>query len=262
MIRAMRTAATGMLTQQLNVDAIANNIANVNTTGFKKDRMNIRALFYSTLREPGAPTAGNQMLPTGLQVGSGSEVSSSLKNFSQGDLEPTGGPLDIAISGEGFFKINMGTGEFRYTRDGSFRQDGNGDLVTVDGYKLEPAINVPPDATEVIVGQDGQVLVTKPGNSTPQQIGQIRISRFANSSGLKAQGDNLFSPTASSGAPTDLTPTQSGAGLLKQKFRERSNVLVVDELIELIQAQRNYEVNSRTIKVADEMLQQISNLVR
>ena len=133
MIRAMRTAATGMLTQQLNVDAIANNIANVNTTGFKKDRMNIRALFYSTLREPGSPTAGTQMLPTGLQVGSGSEVSSSMKLFQQGDLEPTGAPLDVAISGEGFFKIAMGTGELRYTRDGSFRQDGNGDIVTVDG---------------------------------------------------------------------------------------------------------------------------------
>lgn len=262
MIRAMRTAASGMLTQQLQVDSIANNIANINTTAFKKDRMNFRALFYSTMREPGAPTAGNQMVPTGLQVGSGAEISSSAKIFAQGDLEPTAGDLDVALSGEGFFKIAIGNGEFRYTRDGSFRRDGNGDVVTVDGYKLEPSINIPSDAIDVIIGQDGTVLVTKPGQATPQVIGQMRVSRFANPSGLKAQGDNFFSETPSSGVPTDQTPGQGGAALLRQKFRERSNVLVVDELIELIQAQRNYEVNSRTIRVSDEMLQQISNLIR
>lgn len=262
MNRAMRTAASGMLAQQMQVDAIANNIANVNTTAFKKDRLALRALFYSTLREPGAPTAGNNMVPTGLQIGSGAEVSSSLKIFAQGDLEPTSSPLDVAISGEGFFKINFGNGEFRYTRDGSFRRDGNGDVVTVDGYKLEPSINIPPDSIELIIGQDGTVLVTKSGQAAPQTIGQIRTTRFPNPSGLKAQGDNFFSETASSGSPTEQTPGETGSGVLRQKFRERSNVLVVDELIELIQAQRNYEVNSRTIRVSDEMLQQVSNLVR
>jgi flagellar basal-body rod protein FlgG len=262
MIRAMRTAASGMMTQQMQVDAIANNIANVNTAAFKKDRLAMRALFYNTLKEPGAPTSGNQMVPTGLQVGSGAEVSSSVKIFTQGDLEPTANDLDLAISGEGFFKIGLGNGEFRYTRDGSFRRDGNGSVVTVDGYKLEPQITLPPDAIEVIVGQDGQVLITQPGQPAPASVGQILLSRFANPAGLKAQGDNFFSETGSSGVPTQLTPGQTGAGVLRQKFRERSNVFVVDELIELIQAQRNYEVNSRTIRVSDEMLQQVSNLVR
>jgi flagellar basal-body rod protein FlgG len=262
MIRAMRTAASGMLAQQTQVDTIANNIANVNTSSFKRNRVNFRSLLYSTLREPGATTAANQMNPTGLQIGSGTEVSSSIKLFLQGDLEQTGNPLDLAVQGEGFFRINMGNGEFRYTRDGSFRQDGNGDLVTVDGFKLDPPLTqVPDDATEIIVGQDGTVQVRIGGSDSFQGLGQIRLWRFANPAGLRAEGGNLFRQTESSGAATQQTPGQSGAGFLRQGFLERSNVAVVDELISLIQAQRNYEVNSRTIQVSDEMLQQVSNLI-
>ncbi|MEM7307069.1 MAG: flagellar basal-body rod protein FlgG [Planctomycetota bacterium] len=258
----MRTAASGMLAQQTQVDTIANNIANVNTSSFKKNRVNFRSLLYHTMREPGATTAGSQMVPTGLQVGSGTEVSSSIKLMGQGDLEPTGSDFDIAIQGEGFFEIDLGNGEFRYTRDGAFRKDANGDLVTVDGFKLATNINIPPDAIEISIGQDGTVSVIQAGNPVPTATGQILLTRFANPSGLKATGQNLFSVTASSGAPQNGTAAQDGTGFIRHRFLERSNVFVVDELISLIQAQRNYEVNSRTIRVADEMLQQVSNLVR
>ena len=261
MIRAMRTAASGMMAQQMQVDTIANNIANVNTSSFKRNRVNFRSLLYTTLREPGAATGANQMNPTGLQIGSGTEVSSSIKLFLQGDLEQTGNPLDLSVQGEGFFRINLGNGEFRYTRDGSFRKDGNGSLVTVDGFRVEPAITIPTDATEIVVGQDGTVQARVGGQDTLQTIGQIRLTRFANPAGMRAEGANFFRETASSGPPEEQTPGQTGTGFLRQGFLERSNVSVVDELIALIQAQRNYEVNSRTIQVSDEMLQQVSNLI-
>jgi len=261
MIRAMRTAASGMMAQQTQVDTIANNIANVNTASFKKNRVNFRSLLYTTLREPGATTIANQQVPTGLQIGTGTEVSSSIKLFLQGDLEQTGNPLDLSVQGEGFFRINLGNGEFRYTRDGSFRKDGNGSFVTVDGFRVEPAITIPTDATEIVVGQDGTVQARLGGQDTLQTIGQIRLTRFANPAGLRAEGANFFRETASSGPPEEQTPGQNGSGFLRQGFLERSNVAVVDELIALIQAQRNYEVNSRTIQVSDEMLQQVSNLI-
>jgi flagellar basal-body rod protein FlgG len=261
MIRAMRTAASGMMAQQTQVDTIANNIANVNTASFKKNRVNFRSLLYSTLREPGAATVANQQNPTGLQVGTGTEVSSSIKLFLQGDIEQTGNDLDVAIQGDGFFRIAMGNGEFRYTRDGAFRVDGEGAVVTVDGFRLEPAVSIPPDAEKVIIAQDGTVQVRSGGSDALQARGQIRLTRFPNPAGLRAEGSNFFRETASSGAPTDVTPGDAGAGFLRQAFLERSNVSVVDELIALIQAQRNYEVNSRTIQVSDEMLQQVSNLI-
>jgi len=261
MIRAMRTAASGMLAQQTQVDTIANNIANVNTTGFKSNRVNFRSLLYTTLREPGAATSASQMNPTGLQIGSGTEVSSSIKQFMQGEMEQTGNPLDMMIQGEGFFKIDLGNGEFRYTRDGSFRQDSDGDLVTVDGFKLDPGIKIPDDATNITIGQDGTVQALTAGSDTPGTIGEIRIVRFANPTGLRAEGSNMFRLTASSGPETELSPGDPGAGFLRQGFLERANVSVVNELISLIQAQRNYEVNSRTIRVSDEMLQQVSNLI-
>lgn len=261
MIRAMRTAASGMMAQQTQVDTIANNIANVNTTGFKSNRVNFRSLLYTTLREPGAATTADQMTPTGLQIGSGAEISSSIKQFQQGEFELTGNTLDLAIQGEGFFKIDMGNGEFRYTRDGSFRQDATGALVTVDGFKLDPNITIPSDATSITIGQDGTMQATSAGSDTPTTIGTVNIVRFPNPAGLRAEGSNFFRITASSGAETAATPGQQGAGFLRQGFLERSNVSVVNELISLIQAQRNYEVNSRTIRVSDEMLQQVSNLI-
>ncbi len=261
MFRAMRSAASGMQAQQSQVDTIANNIANVNTSGFKRNRLNFRALLYTTLREPGASTAAAQMNPTGLQIGSGTEVSSSIKVHIQGDLELTGNELDLALQGDGYFKINTGNGEFRYTRDGAFRKDANGDVVTVDGFRLDPGITIPQDALSVVISHDGTVQVKVAGNDNLQNIGQIRVTRFSNPAGLRAEGQNFFSVTDSSGPPTAQAPGDRGAGFLRQGFLERSNVSVVDELIALIQAQRNYEVNSRTIQVADEMLQQVSNLI-
>ena len=250
------------MAQQMRVDTIANNIANVNTGGFKKNELSFRSLLYQTLREPGIRNSTGQMVPTGLQLGSGTEVGSSIKIFAQGNLEPTDNPLDLAVVGEGFFKIQLPSGEFRYTRDGSFRRDGNGDVVTIDGFRLEPAINIPADTQEISIAQDGTVLVSQAGSSTPSSIGNILLNRFPNPSGLRAEGANFFSETVSSGTASELTPGQTGAGIIRSKFRERANVEIVDELVALIQAQRNYEVNSRTIRVADEMLQQISNLIR
>ena len=261
MIRAMRAAASGMLAQQTQVDTISNNIANVNTAGFKRNRVNFRSLLYTTQREPGSSTSATQQNPTGLQIGSGAEVSSSIKLFLQGDPEPTGNQLDVLIQGEGFFRINRGNGQFLYTRDGAFRRDATGSLVTVDGFRLDPPITVPDNAVGIVVGQDGTVEARVAGQEALQTVGNILITRFANPAGMRAEGSNLFSETASSGTATPQTPGQGGSGFLRQGFLERSNVAVVEELIQLIQAQRNYEVNSRTIRVADEMLQQVSQLI-
>ena len=260
MIRAMRTAASGMLAQQMQVDTIANNIANVNTAAFKRDQVSFRTALYRTFKEPGAATAGNFTNPTGLQIGSGVEVGSSLKLHIQGDLEQTNNPLDVAINGPGYFRVLLGNGEFRFTRDGTFRRDAQGSMVTQDGFRLDPQIAIPPGTTGISIGQDGQITGITPTGQT-QQLGQIQIWRFPNEGGLRATGANLFQETLSSGAAQQTVPGVQGAGLLRQRFRERSNVQIVDELIELIQAQRNYEVNSRTIRVGDEMLQQVGQLV-
>ena len=261
MIRAMRTAASGMLAQQTQVDTIANNIANVNTAGFKANRVNFQSLLYTTTKEPGAATAADNRAPTGLQIGSGTEVAGSVKLHLQGELELTGNTFDLAIQGEGFFKIDLGNGEFRYTRDGSFRRNANGDLVTVAGFRLADNITIGNDITQVSIGQDGTVEGIVPGQAQASGIGTIPVYRFPNPAGLRAEGQNMFSLTASSGTETQQVAGQSGAGFIRQGFLERSNVSVVNELINLIQAQRNYEVNSRTISVSDEMLQQVSQLI-
>jgi flagellar basal-body rod protein FlgG len=261
MIRAMRTAASGMLAQQMRVDSIANNISNANTSAFKKDHLSFRSLLYRQFREPGAGAGAGISNPTGLQVGSGVEVGSSMKVHSQGDLQQTGNAFDLGINGEGFFRIGLGNGEFRYTRDGSLRRSVEGDLVTTDGFFLEPRINVPNGVTGISIGLDGTVNgMTE--NNTPATFGQILLYGFANPAGLKAIGSNLFQETGSSGAAVQGQPGAEGNGLIVQGSLERSNVQVVEELIELIQAQRNYEVNSRTIRVGDEMLQQVSNLLQ
>jgi flagellar basal-body rod protein FlgG len=262
MIRALLTAASGMKAQQLQVDTVANNIANVNTAGFKKSQLSFRSMLYQTMREPGAPTAANLMNPTGLQVGSGTEVSGSLMHFAQGELEPTGAMLDIAIQGEGFFRIRLPSGEFRYTRDGTFRVDGTGQIVTTEGHVLETAPTIPQDVTSVIFGEDGTISAITNEGQPPSQIGTLSLFRFPNPAGLKAQGGNLYSESASSGAARQVQPAQTGNGVLRQGFRERSNVQVVEELVALILAQRNYEVNSRAIRVSDEMLQQVNQMVR
>jgi flagellar basal-body rod protein FlgG len=262
MIRALMTAASGMKAQQLEVDTIANNIANVNTTGFKKSDVSFRDMLYQTFREPGSLTTANSMSPTGLQIGSGTEVAGTSKQFRQGELVPTGAPFDMAISGEGFFRVLLPNGEFRYTRDGSFRLDGNGQLVNADGHMLDPAITIPQDAIEVIIGDDGTVSVLTSPGEPPQAVTNISLFRFPNPTGLKAQGGNLFSETPSSGAVFSANPGLDGTGTLRQGFLERSNVAIVDELVALILAQRNYEINSRAISVSDEMLQQVNQMIR
>lgn len=256
------TAASGMKAQQMNVDTIANNIANVNTSGFKKSRLSFRSLLYQTVRNPGTLTSSSFMDATGLQVGTGTEISSSVKVFEQGELSATGGQMDMAIRGEGFFEIRMPSGEFRYTRSGEFRIDGNGTIVTTEGYPLEGAPTLPSDTISVEVAEDGTLAVVTRDDQAASQVGTIQIHRFPNPSGLKAQGRSQYSETISSGSPQALTPTQNGAGSLLQGYVERSNVQTVDELVALIVAQRNYEVNSRAIKVSDEMLEQVNQLVR
>jgi flagellar basal-body rod protein FlgG len=262
MLRALMTAASGMKAQQMQVDTIANNIANVNTHGFKQSRLSFRSLLYETMREPGAPSASNAIDASGLQIGTGTEVAGSMKVFKQGDLEQTGGPLDLAIQGEGFFAVQLPNGELRYTRSGSFRRDETGQIMTSEGYRLANAPAIPADSVLVVVAEDGTIASTNREDEIPGQLGQIQITRFANPAGLKAQGGNYFSPTASSGQPQQTTATQNGAGSIHQGYLERSNVATVDELVALIVAQRNYEVNSRAIRVSDEMLQQVNQLVR
>lgn len=261
MIRAMMTAASGMKVQQMQVDTIANNIANVNTAAFKKNELAFREMLYETLKEPGAKTAANSMAPTGLQIGSGSEVASSVKVMRQGELQPTGSTFDMAIQGQGFFRVRLGNGDYRYTRDGSFRQDGDGQLVTAEGYPLDPPVQIPTDAIEIIIGEDGTLSVAKDEGSPPETLTNISLYRFPNPTGLKAMGGNLYSETLSSGTAQAVTPGDNGTGLIRQGYQERSNVSVVDELVGLILAQRNYEINSRAIRVSDEMMQQVNQMV-
>ncbi len=262
MIRALMTAASGMKAQQMEVDTIANNIANVNTVAFKKNELAFRDMMYQTMREPGSPTGQQRMTPTGLQIGSGAEVASSLKIFAQGEMQPTASSFDLAINGQGFFRVLQGSGDFRYTRDGSFRPDGNGTLVTADGLQLDPPIRIPADAIEVEISQDGTVSVRKTEGGTADAISTISLFRFANPTGLKAVGGNMYTDTEASGKPQASAPGVNGTGTINQGAIERSNVQVVDELVGLILAQRNYEVNSRAIKVSDDMLQQVASLGR
>lgn len=250
-----------MKAQQFQVDTIANNIANVNTSGFKKSRLSFRSLLYQTYREPGLPLANNQNDVTGLQIGSGTEVSGSRKMMLQGVLELTGNQLDFGVEGQGFFEIQLPNGDLRYTRNGTFRQDFNGRLVTAEGYLLTDQVAIPPDAQGISVSPDGQVFAQEEGNQQTQ-IGTMRLHTFANSTGLKAMGGNYYAPTVSSGQAQGRQPGVQGTGTIKQGYLERSNVETVDELVALIVAQRNYEVNSRAIRVSDEMLQQVNQLVR
>src|SRR5262245_23105439 len=262
MIRAMMTAAAWMKAQQMQDDLIPNNIANANTSGFKKSELSFRALLYQTYREPGAPTSSTQRDPIGLQIGSGAEVAGSSKIFGQGVLEPTAGRYDLAIQGEGFFRVKLPSGELRYTRDGNFHVDGQGTIVTAEGYLLDGAPAIPSDTINISVGEDGTLSTQNSEGQLPQNLGTLQLYRFPNPAGLKAQGGNLYTETASSGAPTANTGGLNGTGIIKQGYRERSNVEVVDELVALILAQRNYEVNSRAIKAGDEMLQQVNQIVR
>ena len=267
MLRALYTSATGMKAQEFLIDNTANNLSNVNTTGFRRSRMDFADLVYNTIRQPGTAISNAQVSPSGLQIGNGVRAVSTTKNFTQGSLEQTGNPLDVAIEGDGFFQLlgPGGTG-FRYSRAGSFRVDGaSGQLVKTDGYILNPPITVNQgiDISRITIATDGTVQgVQSNGDGPPVDLGQIQIATFLNSAGLSNEGSNLFIETPGSGAAVLGAPNAAGFGSLRQGSLENSNVEVVTELISLISAQRAYEVNSRAIKAGDEMLSTAANIVR
>ena len=261
MLRAFSTAATGMSAQELMVDVIANNLANVNTTGFKRSQIDFQDLLYVKLRESGTEIASGINSPGGLDVGSGVRAAGTTKVFSEGELLNTERKLDIAINGDGFLQVLLPNGDTRYTRDGALQTNANGQLVTTAGYSIEPAVTIPTDATSVDIGTDGGVNVTDAAG-TVSVVGTIQLVRFPNPSGLSAQGDNLLAQTEASGAPITGTAGENGFGTIQAGFLEKSNVSMVTELVNLITAQRAYEINSRAIKAGDDMLRAASNLGR
>lgn len=261
MIRSLWTAATGMEAQQLNMDVIANNLANVNTTGFKKSRADFQDLLYQTMRSAGVSEAEGAQVPTGIQVGLGVRPGSVQKVNTQGDVQATGNQLDVVIEGDGFFQVMLPSGKYGYTRDGSFKTNSQGNLVTSDGYAVWPEINIPKEASNVSIGAGGSVAAKVNGETESRSLGTLKIVKFQNPAGLSNMGRNLLVQTEASGEPTEDIPGQNGLGSLSQGFLEMSNVKVVEEMVNLIVAQRAYEVNSKSIQTADEMLS-IANQLR
>ena len=262
MMRSLWSAATGMTAQQMNIDVIANNLANVNTVGFKASRADFQDLIYQTFSEPGAAATEGTQVPTGVQVGLGTRPAAIQRIYTPGALRQSGNTLDLAVEGDGFFQITLPDGRTAYTRDGALKLDGQGRLVNSDGHPLAPQITIPADATHVNIGADGTVSVTIAGQNEAQQLGQITLAKFLNPAGLSAMGRNLFLPTAASGDAVTGTPGTDGIGTLAQGFTELSNVSVIEEMVNMIVAQRAYEVNSKCIQVADEMLQMANGLHR
>ena len=261
MTRALHTAATGMQVQQQNVDNIANNLANASTVGFKRSRLEFQDLLYQNLRTPGAAANSSTALPVGLQIGLGARSISSERIFLQGDFRQTENPLDMVIEGSGFFQVRQPSGELAYTRAGSFHLNAQGQMVTATGEALEPAVTIPREATSITIGTDGTVSVTMPGQANAQNVGQIQLATFANPAGLESMGRNLFKETAASGQATAGSPDANGLGRINQGFVEGSNVNVVEELVNMISAQRAYETNSKVISAADRMLGTINQAV-
>ncbi len=262
MIRALYTAASGMSAQQQNIDNVAHNLANVNTTGFKKSRVEFEDLVYDQTRVPGAPTSATAEAPIGLETGLGVRAVATSRDFSRGNLKASSGPLDLAIEGDGFFQVQLPTGDIGYSRAGAFHLNGDGAIVTNDGYLLEPQIAIPNNATSISISKDGIVSVALPGQGAAQQIGTIELATFQNPAGLRATGSNLYATTTASGEPQVGAPGEESRGTLAQGFIEDSNVSVVEEMVNMILGQRAYEANSKVIKAADEMLQQINAIVR
>lgn len=260
MLRAFSTAATGMDAQQTMVDVIANNLANVNTNGFKRVNVNFQDLLYVKMREASREVASGVTAPSGLEVGSGVKTASTTRTFSVGDMQSTRNELDVAIQGDGFFQVTLPSGELRYTRDGAFQKDANGVIVNASGYPISPTITIPQDAMAVDIAADGTVSVETPAGT--QVVGSIQTYRFPNNAGLSAEGGNLYRETEASGAAIAGTPGEKGFGSLLSQYLEKSNVQMVTELVNLITAQRAYEINSRTIRTGDNMLQQLNQLVR
>jgi flagellar basal-body rod protein FlgG len=263
MIRALFSAASGMTAQQINVDNIAHNLANANTAGYKMRRAQFQDLLYQSMVQPGAPASQQTVVPTGLQVGLGTRAASNEIIFTQGNFSATNNPFDFVIQGKGFFQVRRASGEVAYTRDGSFHLDRDGNMVTSDGEALEPQITIPADAQTITVSPDGTVSYTLPGQSSSQTAGQIQLAGFPNPAGLNSIGRNLYIATDASGEATVANPGgQEGLGTLLQGYTEQSNVSVVEEFINLIVSQRAYEANSKVVKAADEMYQQVNNLTR
>ncbi|MDD5434952.1 MAG: flagellar basal-body rod protein FlgG [Nitrospira sp.] len=262
MMRALYIAATGMGAQQLNIDIISNNLANVNTTGFKKSRGDFQDLLYQTIKMAGSSSGGGTQVPSGIQIGSGVRPASVQKMFSQGDFQNTQNPLDLAIEGDGLFQVSMPNGTTAFTRSGSFKKDSTGRLVTSDGYPVEPSITLPSDTVSVTIGANGGVSVLQAGSSTPTEIGTVQLVRFSNPTGLNSIGRNLFLPTAASGEAISGTPGESGFGTIAQGFLEASNVNIAEELVNMIIGQRAYEINSKAMQSADEMMKTANEVKR
>ena len=260
MMRSLWIAKTGMEAQQTQLDTITHNLANVGTNGYKRSHAVFEDLIYQNLRQAGANTTEQTTLPTGLQVGLGTRAVATTRIFSQGNLLQSANPLDVAIRGSGFFEVQMPDGTTGYTRDGSFQVNAQGQLVTNNGYLVTPGVTIPANAQSITIGSDGIVSVVVPGQATAQTVGQMQLANFINPAGLDPKGQNLFAETAASGAPAAGTPGQNGLGDLRQGFVESSNVNVVEELVAMIQTQRAYELNSKAIQTADQMLAKLGQL--
>jgi flagellar basal-body rod protein FlgG len=260
MIRSLWISKTGLNAQQTQMDTISNNLANVSTTGFKRSRAVFEDMLYQNLRQPGAQSSQQTQVPSGIQLGTGVRPVAIERIHTQGNVQQTGNKLDVAIQGDGFFEVLMPDGSKAYTRDGSFQMDNQGQMVTANGYVVQPSITFPANATSVTIGLDGTVSVTQPGVAAAVQIGSMQLVTFINPTGLQSQGSNLYLETASSGTPNTNVPGTNGAGTLSQGYLETSNVNVVEELVNMIQTQRAYEINSKAITVSDQMLQKLTQM--
>ena len=260
MLRSLWISKTGMEAQQLQLDNISHNLANVATNGYKKSHAVFEDLIYQNLRQSGSATSDQTQLPTGLQVGLGVRPVATARDFTQGSLQQTSNTLDVAVSGNGFLQVTLPDGTTGYTRDGSLKMDAQGQIVTNNGYVVQPGITIPPNAQSISIGADGTVSVTLPGTATPSTLGQLQLANFANPGGLDPKGGNLYAETAASGTPTSAVPGTNGLGTLRQGFVETSNVNVVEELVSMISTQRAYELNSKAIQTSDQMLQRLGQL--
>lgn len=262
MIRSLWTAASGMQAQSKNIDVVANNLANVNTTGFKRSRADFQDLIYQNLKSTGSPATNATQVPTGIQIGLGTRLAAVTKIFSPGDFTQTGNELDIAIEGDGFFQVQLPDGTTGYSRAGAFKRDSQGRVVTPEGNPLLPEVVIPSNATKINIGTDGTVSVQQAGQNAPTTVGSIQLASFANPSGLSSQGKNIYLPSDASGAATTGTPGQNGLGAVAQGLLEMSNVNVAEEMVNMIVGQRAYEINSKAVQASDEMLQTANNMRR
>jgi flagellar basal-body rod protein FlgG len=260
LIRSLWISKTGMDAQQTQLDVVSNNLANVNTTGFKRSRAVFEDLLYQNAREPGAQSSQQTTLPSGLQIGTGTRVVTTERLHTQGNLTKTGNSTDVAINGNGFFQVQMPDGTLAYTRDGSFQINAQGQLVTSSGYPVQPAVTVPQNATSLTIGKDGVVTVTTPGTVNNTQVGTFQLANFINPAGLRSMGENLYAETEASGTANLANPGSNGVGALNQNYVETSNVNVVEEMVNMIQTQRAYEINSKSVQTSDQMLEKLSQL--